>query len=286
MKNNVFLILGGDNRSLYVGEYFEKQGFNVCYYAFNETDCFENLNKAIEEASVIILPLPVSRDRRSLNAPLFDDTVLLSDICALATPDKFILGGQLPKSFGEELSSKGVDYCDYFLLEELAVYNAVPTAEGVVNILIEKTPITIHGMKCAVTGYGKVGKALADTLKALGADVTVFARKESAVAEASSRGITAKRFETLSTEQHNFDALINTVPAKVIAEKELNMINADCVYIETASAPFGIDFQSAKERAVEIIKASSLPGKVAPKTAGEIIGLSILPIIKQRGFTE
>ena len=146
MKNNVFLILGGDNRSLYVGEFFEKQKYNVCYYAFNETDCFDTLNKAIEEASVIILPLPVSRDRRCLNTPLFDETVLLSDICALATPEKLILGGQMPKSFCEDLSAKGVGYCDYFLLEELAIYNAVPTAEGVVNILIEKLPITIHGM--------------------------------------------------------------------------------------------------------------------------------------------
>lgn len=286
MKDNVFLILGGDNRSLYVGEFLEKQHFNVCYYAFNETDCFDSLNKAIEEASVIILPLPSSRDRVSLNAPLFDETVLLSDICTLATPGKIVFGGQLPKSFCEELSAKGVDYCDYFLLDELAIYNAVPTAEGVVNILIEKLPITVHGMKCGITGYGKVGKALGDTLRALGAKVTVFARKEQALAEASSRGLQAEYFSKLTTDYHNLDALINTVPTKVISGKEMEMLNPECVLIETASAPFGIDFQDAKERAMEVIKASSLPGKVAPKTAGEIIGLSILPIIKQRGFTE
>lgn len=286
MKNNVFLILGGDNRSLYVGEYLEKQHFNVCYYAFNDTDCFDSLHEAIDEASVIILPLPTSRDRVSLNAPLFDETVLLADICTLVTPNKFILGGQLPKSFCETLSTKGVDYCDYFLLEELAIYNAVPTAEGVVNILIEKTPITIHGMKCAVTGYGKVGKALGNTLKALGAEVTIFARKESALADARNAGLTAEYFSNLTTDYHSFDALINTVPTKVIGSKQLDMLNPDCVLIETASAPFGIDFQEAKEHAMEAIKASSLPGKVAPKTAGEIIGLSVLPIIKQKGVTE
>lgn len=286
MKNNVFLILGGDNRSLYVGEFLEKQHLNVCYYAFNETDCFDTLNKAIEEACVIILPLPVSRDRVSLNAPLFDETVLLSDICTLATPEKLIFGGQLPKSFCEELGAKGVDYCDYFLLEELAIYNAVPTAEGVVNILIEKLPITVHGMKCGITGYGKVGKALGDTLRALGADVTVFARKEQALAEASSRGLKTRYLSQLTTDYYNLNALINTIPTKVIGGKEMEMLNPECVLIETASAPFGIDFQDAKERAMEVIKASSLPGKVAPKTAGEIIGLSILPIIKQRGFTE
>ena len=284
MKDNVFLILGGDSRSLYIGEYLEKENFKVCYYAFNETDCFDTLNEAITEASVIILPLPATRDRVTLNATLFDETVLLSDICALVTADKLVFGGQLPKSFCEELSAKGVYYCDYFLLEELSIYNAIPTAEGVVNILIEKLPITIHGMKCGITGYGKVGKAIGDTLKALGAQVTVFARRESALAEAFSKGLTGKRFNQLAEEKNDFDVLINTVPAAVIGRTELDMLTPDCVLIETASAPFGIDFQASKEKAMEVIKASSLPGKVAPKTAGRIIGLSILPIIKQRGF--
>ncbi len=284
MKDNVFLILGGDSRSLYIGEYLEKENFKVCYYAFNETDCFDTLNEAITEATVIILPLPATRDRITLNATLFDETVLLSDICALVTSDKLVFGGQLPKSFCEELSSKGVYYCDYFLLEELAIYNAIPTAEGVVNILIEKLPITIHGMRCGITGYGKVGKAIGDTLKALGAQVTVFARRENALAEAFSKGLTGKHFSQLSGEKNDLDVLINTVPTAVIGRTELDMLNPDCVLIETASAPFGIDFQASKEKAMEVIKASSLPGKVAPKTAGRIIGLSILPIIKQRGF--
>ncbi len=283
MKDNVFLILGGDSRSLYIGEYLEKENFKVCYYAFNETDCFDTLNEAITEATVIILPLPATRDRITLNATLFDETVLLSDICALVTSDKLVFGGQLPKSFCEELSAKGVYYCDYFLLEELAIYNAIPTAEGVVNILIEKLPITIHGMRCGITGYGKVGKAIGDTLKALGAQVTVFARRENALAEAFSKGLTGKHFSKLSEEKNDLDVLINTVPTAVIGRTELDMLNPDCVLIETASAPFGIDFQASKEKAMEVIKASSLPGKVAPKTAGRIIGLSILPIIKQRG---
>mgnify|MGYP003300621673 FL=1 len=42
-----------------------------------------------------------------------------------------------------------------------------------------------------------------------------------------------------------------------------------------------IDFQAAKEMAFKVIKAGSLPGKVAPKTAGEIIGRSILPMIRR-----
>ncbi|MBO5896824.1 MAG: hypothetical protein J6Q83_05955, partial [Clostridia bacterium] len=207
--------------------------------------------------------------------------VLLSDICALAIPDKLFLGGNIPTSFCENIRSRGADCFDYMKLDELAIYNAVPTAEGVVQILIEKTPVTIHGMRCAVTGYGKVGKALASTLKALGADVTVFARKEQDFAVAYTSSIKAEGYSTLKQGLNNYDALINTVPAKIIDKDIMLHLKPDCLLIETASAPFGIDFQAAKELAFEVVKAGSLPGKVAPRSAGEIIGRSIIPIINK-----
>lgn len=284
MKDNVFLILGGDNRSLYLGEYLEQQGINVCYYAFNNTDCYGSLQEAIKDATCIILPLPLTRDRATLNAPLFDDTVLLKDISALAESRHSFFGGQLPNGFCDELKAHGAFYCDYFTLNELSIYNAVPTAEGVVQILIEKTPITINGMKCAVTGYGRVGKVLAHTLRNLGAKVTVIARSQKAFAQCRSNFLKCMDYEDLRTESNDFDVIINTVPALVLGEKELRNLRADCLIIETASAPFGIDFRAANENALQVIKASSLPGKVAPKTAGEIIGHSILPIMKTRGL--
>ena len=281
MKDNTFLILGGDNRSLYLGEYLENQGFKVCYYAFNHTECYTSLEEAMNSSDVIVLPLPFTKDRLTLNTPLFDEVVLISDILALLSYKKIVFGGQLPKSFCEELDSRNCPYCDYFLLDELAIYNAVPTAEGVVQVLIEELPITIHGMKCAVLGYGRVGKILTDTLNSLGADVTVFARKQCAFAEIYASSMKYKSFDSLATENHDFDALINTVPVKVLGGAQLSKLNSDCLLVEVASAPFGIDFQAAKEKAFNVIKAGSLPGKVAPKTAGEIIGRSILPVIRR-----
>ncbi len=281
MKDVTFLILGGDNRSLYLGEYLENQGFKVCYYAFNHTECYNSLEEALASSDIIVLPLPFTRDRLTLNSPLFDEVILISDIVALLSSKKMVFGGQLPKSFCEELDSRNCPYCDYFLLDELAIYNAVPTAEGVVQVLIEELPVTIHGMKCAVLGYGRVGKVLADTLASLGADITVFARRENSFAEIYANSMTYKHFDALEREYNDFDALINTVPVKVLGSEQLSKLNPECVLIEVASAPFGIDFQVAKERAFKVIKAGSLPGKVAPKTAGEIIGRSILPMIRR-----
>ncbi len=284
MKNKTFLILGGDSRSLYLGEYLEKQGLKICYFAFNNTDCFDSLKEAFAEADCIILPLPLTRDRVTLNTPLFDGKILLNDIYPLLSADKFIFGGQLTGSFTEELDARAVPYCDYFLLDELSVYNAVPTAEGVAEILLKELPITVHGSRLAVLGYGRVGKVLAQTLQNMGANVTVFARKQRDFADAFTKGMQALDFSRLNADTFRFDAVINTVPALVLGENELKNINSDCLLIETASTPFGIDFQVAKEKAFDVIKAGSLPGKVAPKTAGEIIGRSIFPIIQTRGL--
>ena len=160
----------------------------------------------------------------------------------------------------------------------------MPTAEGVIGILIDKLPITVRSMKCAVTGYGKIGKAVAASLKALGADVTVIARKPRDAAEILSQSMHTCTFKDLKTEKNDFDVLINTVPAKVISKEEMNNLKSDCLLLEVASPPFGIDFGAAKEHALTVIKASSLPGKVAPKTAGEIIGKIILPIFEKKGL--
>ena len=284
MKENIFLILGGDERSLYLGEYLEKQKLQVCYYAFSDTNCFNSLSEAINSAEYIILPLPFTKDRLTLNAPLFDEKVEIKDICTLLKKGNIVMGGQLPESFKETLTNTEVEFYDYFLLDELAIFNAIPTAEGVVEILIKNLPITIHSMKCAILGYGKTSKVLAATLKALGADVTVFARKERDKADVFTKGYKFASFPSLKNTEYKFDALINTVPQKVLGREEMKNISSDCLFIEIASAPFGIDFQAAKEFAFDVIKANSLPGKVAPKTAGEIIGRSVLPILENKGL--
>lgn len=283
MKNITFLILGGDERSLYLGEYLEKQKMQVCYYAFSQTNCFTSLNEAINSAQYVILPLPFTKDKLTLNAPMFDKNVEIKDICTLLKKDNVVFGGQLPESLKETLTDKGIEFYDYFLLDELAIFNAIPTAEGVVEILIKNTPVTIHSMKCAITGYGRVAKVLAATLKALGAEITIFARKENDKADAFTKGYKFDYFPSLLKNEYNFDALINTVPHKILTKDELKNISSDRLFIEIASAPFGIDFQAAKELAFDVIKANSLPGKVAPKTAGEIIGRSILPILEKKG---
>lgn len=282
--NKKTLILGGDNRSLYLGEYLEGCGLNICYYAFKEARCFASLKDAVGEADIILLPLPFTRDRECVNTPLFDEKIHIRELSTLLDTTKHVFGGQLPQCFTEELDLKGIFYCDYFKLPELSVYNAVPTAEGVLEILIHELPVTVHRSKCAVLGYGKVGKAICRILKSLGAEVVAVSRSAESTADAASAGLGTCTFDSLKASEKDFDAVINTVPAPVLGSDEMKNLKADCLLIEVASPPYGINFNDAKENALTVIKAPSLPGRVAPKTAGEIIGKTVLPIIYKKGL--
>ncbi|MFR9066049.1 MAG: hypothetical protein ACLVJH_03090 [Faecalibacterium prausnitzii] len=74
----------------------------------------------------------------------------------------------------------GVELVDYFARPELTVYNAIPTAEGCIGILLERRSRTLWGAARAAGWLWPVGQALAVRLAALGAQVTVAARRAGA----------------------------------------------------------------------------------------------------------
>ena len=61
----------------------------------------------------------------------------------------------------------------------MTVLNAIPTAEGAIQIAMEEMPVTIHGSKAFVLGFGRVGETLAKMLNGIGAKTYVAARKHS-----------------------------------------------------------------------------------------------------------
>ena len=54
-------------------------------------------------------------------------------------------------------------------VDEIAIANSIPTAEGAVQLAMERLPITIHGANALVLGFGRCGVTLARLLKAMGA---------------------------------------------------------------------------------------------------------------------
>lgn len=291
MKNNKsLLILGGDSRQLYMPEYLISKGFDVSLFGFDsqglkkEYEFKGSLETAVHNSDVIILPLPSSRDAVNINAPFSNNEISFAELALYVDSSKILLGAMLPKDWINIIKSKGIRFHDYFTREDLALLNAVPTAEGVVGTLIFKLPVTLKDSKIAITGFGRCGAALAKALKAMGAAVTIAVRNSTAIAKAQSEGYNACYLEDLHKTAGEFDAIVNTVPAPVVDRKILSNMNPESPVIEIASAPFGIDFSAAQELKIKVIKEGSIPGRTSPKTAGKIISDTICNIFKEAVF--
>lgn len=260
-----FLIIGGGIRLEKACEALVAKGYTAHVYKGNTP-----LKTAVDNADVILLGLPASKDDVFINT---DDDLKISirDLAATLNRKKLLIGGRLSEKTKALLDIYSVRWADYSRCEEFEILNAVPTAEGAIQIAMEEFPFTIHSSRCIVTGFGKVARALALRLKALGADCTIIARSTKSRAEADALGFSAADFSHLPAMAKSCHVLFNTVPAMVCDRNVLNQLTPAQGIIDLASKPGGVDLDAAKTFGVNVIWALGLPGKVAPTTAGEII---------------
>jgi dipicolinate synthase subunit A len=291
MKHELnFWVVGGDMRQAKLAQLLAEDGHTVHAYALDtcpdlkkgtilEADCGQ-----IDLADCVVLPLPVSGGNGLLNAPLSQSEHPLSPILDGLTAGQFLCGGRVEPELRQLAQTHGLTIHDYFAREELAVSNAVPTAEGAVQLAMEQLPITIHGARVLVVGFGRVGRATAQRFLALGAKVSVAARKYEQLAWAKAMGCGTERLPHLSGWLCGYDLVVNTVPAQVLGRKELEDLKPGCLILDLASKPGGIDRTAAAELGLTVIWALSLPGKVAPTTAGEAIKTTIYHMLLEAGY--
>ena len=138
-----------------------------------------------------------------------------------------------------------------------------------------------------VTGFGRVGEALVRLLLAMGALVTVAARRDEVLSRARALGcavIDLKAPLALADREGRFAAIFNTVPSRLFDDEVLATLSRDALLVDLASAPGGIDAEAAAARGIRTVWALSLPGKYAPQTAGELIGATVEEEMKRSGL--
>ncbi len=278
--NRTITVTGGDSRQIYMSGYLKEKGYDVKIFACEHVKYPEGVKgcDSIEEAvlsEVLILPLPVSKNGSMLNTPLSSKEIRLRDIAERINDRHIVFYGMGSPPFSKNVQARALYSCDYFNIESLIYKNAMLTSEGILSIVLEKLPVTVFGLKAAITGYGRIGAFTAEKLMSLGAEVTVFARDEMQQIKASLKGIRAYGISEICDFVNDFDVIINTVPAIVIERNAVSLSNPGCIFIEAASAPYGIDSDACALYGRTLIKAFSLPGKTAPKSAGIIIGETI-----------
>lgn len=282
-------VVGGDQRQARLAQLLSQDGHTVYTYAL---DLAQDLSGPIAQSSplsisladCVILPLPVSQGEGKLNAPLSAGDHPLVDLLDRLSPGQFLCGGRLDPQVQALAQARGLTLRDYFAREELAVANAVPTAEGAVQLAMEHLPITIHGARVLVIGFGRVGRLTAQRFHALGASVTVAARKYDQLAWAQAMGFGAEHLEQLRDFLCGCDLVINTVPAQVLGQDELAETKEDCLILDLASKPGGVDLGAAGELGRTVIWCLSLPGKVAPVTAGAAIKTTIYNMLHELDY--
>lgn len=161
---------------------------------------------------------------------------------------------------------------------------AVPTAEGAIQIAMEQTDVTLHGLPVLVIGYGRIGSVLANKLSALGVQVTVSARSCRDIARIEAAGMAAVDTRRLTEILDGFPLVFNTVPAAVLGAAELAKLPAESLVIDLASQPGGIDLAATPPAGVRVIHALSLPGKAAPVTASIAVRDTIYAILNEEGI--
>lgn len=253
------LIIGGDNRLKVVKKQLDKENFFVETLGLYPDD-----NGVIENADVIILPVPTTKDGQTVYTPLSDRKIFLEEISRRAKNQLILCCNY---------RFEGKNYIDYNQLDSFALLNAVPTAEGAIALAINETDFTLWESRVLVIGYGRVGKIVADRLKALGAKVTVSARKPRDFATLSALGFKHINTETLCDIYLDFDIIFNTVDAQVLNDNALENCPADLIIDLSTKGGFNLNY--AKALGIKAFKPGGIPGICAPKTAGEILAKTV-----------
>jgi len=280
-----FWVVGGDPRQDFLARSLAEDGHTVHTYALGPNAdpalAAESL-EGVREAHCVILPLPAA-DGDFVNTPAQPRSLPLTRLLDALESGQRLFAGMVPPTLAQAAARRGLPLTDYFTREELAVSNAVPTSEGAIQLAMEELPITLHSARCLVIGCGRLGKVLSWQLRGLGAKVSVAARRYSDLAWAQVWGCGTERADQLTPFLCAYDLVVNTVPAPILDRAALSALKPGCLVIDLASKPGGVDFTAAAELGVKAIWALSLPGKVAPATAGEAIKTTIYNVLSELG---
>ena len=183
----------------------------------------------------LILPMLPAADGR-ISADL-----TLAQLLHAVRPGGSVFGGRMSDTDRARIRSAGLIPADYAAAEPFARRNAVPTAEGALAIALTALPVTLHRLPVLLLGAGRISGALIPRLRALGADLTVLARKPADRARLWTDGVRTAGFAELPACIGSFRLIVNTVPAQLLTDDVLAHARADALILDLASLPGGDD---------------------------------------------
>lgn len=282
-------VIGGDARQLEIIRRLTELDAKLSLIGFEQLDhAFTGaVKEKIDEVDftdidAIILPVAGTGLDGQVDTIFSNEKVYLTEETLLETPSHCTVYSGISNTYLDGIAKKADRrLVQLFQRDDVAIYNSIPTAEGTIMMAIQHTDFTIHGSKIIVLGLGRVGMTVARTFDALGAHVKVGARKTEHKARITEMSLTPFDLKDLEEEVKNCDICINTIPYMIVTASVISKMPPHTLVIDLASKPGGTDFRYAEKRGIKALLAPSLPGIVAPRTAGQILANVLSRVLKE-----
>lgn len=226
--------------------------------------------------------LPPLRDLRKYSAiianwplrwPLTNVGVTEAEILSEIEAGSVLLlcGPKFPKERRWDLQ-----YVNLWEDEQLLQENAYLTAEAAVASAMHRSRCTFVHARCAVVGYGRIGRALTEILLNMGARVTVISRTEAKRRQAQENGAHAMEMERIGDALEEKTFIFSTPPAGVIGKDALKRIEKNAILMDLASPPYGFDLEEARAMGLDACREPGLPGRYCPLSAARAVYHAVL----------
>lgn len=265
-----FAVIGGDLRIVKLAKMLAEDENKIYTYGLEKAEELKNnenifvcnkLKEALnEKVEVVISSIPFSKNGININAPFSKEKILIKDLIDNLN-GKLLIAGSISQEIYNMEKDKYIKIIDIMKREELAVLNTIATAEGTIELAIANTNKILHGSKVLILGFGRVGKILARKMDGLSVNVTCAAKKAEDLAWIKSYGYKTIDIDNIGENLSKYDIIINTVPHMILTKEKIKFVKKDCLLIDLASKPGGIDMEEASKRNLKAIWALALPRK-------------------------
>jgi dipicolinate synthase subunit A len=273
-RNLRIAIVGGDERDPEIARLAAETGATVRAYGvpWPEQDIpgverVDSAHKAAEGAHYIFFPIPLGLGREVYAPHATEPIIADEDLFSRAEPGAYVFCGRATPEVQAAARAAGVLVHEYDPDRELMLLRAPAIVEGVLQLAIENTDVTINDAEVVVVGFGNIGQLLARTLRGLGARVHVAARNPIQRAAAYADGLFSLSLDKLPELAPTLDMVFSTVPARVVDGRVLERLPKGSVVLDIAPPPDHADLELAAQLGHRAVWARGL-GKRAPITVG------------------
>lgn len=242
---NIYII-GEDNRTIKLREIYK-----------------EKISK-IEEADIILCPIPFSKDGNMINS---SDISINQLIDKVKNSNKLLVSGAINQNVINKLKENNIDVIDIMDYEEFSIKNAIATSEGAIKKAIEMTDFTLNSSNILILGFGRIGKCLSRNLSGFGAKIYCEARKKKDIALIKSMGYNDVDLKDLDIVLPKMNIIFNTIPSMILDKSKVELLNENACVIDLASTPGGVDFEELYKRKIKTSWYLSVPSVDSPYSA-------------------